>query len=436
MNLKNMSETIRIFFSDIAGNTAKTAKFVQRKSKLTGSLFLQLLVFGFIQNPKSSLNDLSELAGDRLGIGISPQGIDERINENAVSFVKKMFNTAMNIFRHTTRIPLSLLEQFSAVNITDSTGISLPAGLSDEFPGSGGSASESALKLQSVFDFLTGCFKTAALTDGITPDQKYREHTEIAEPGSLNLFDLGYFSIGCLRDFVKNRAYFLCRLLPGTGLYAADGKKINLSELLKSEPRNYFELRLFFGKLTAECRVCFFRVPEETADLRRRRACRQARKKGRKPSDESLRLMNWSFFVTNVPPAMLSLRHIPLLYSVRWQIELIFKLWKSHMSVHKISGFRKERILTELYSKLIGLVLFQYIAAPMRNTTIDLSLTKAFKIFSKKTAPLLNAIDSLNRLSEEIERMGSAMLKFGKQNKRNKNLSTCRKLLTELYCYA
>ena len=107
----------------------------------------------------------------------------------------------MALFRHTILIPLSVLTQFSEVNIVDSTGITLPENLSDEFPGSGGSGSEAALKIQLIFDFLTGCFKSVEITDGITPDQSHKKHLEQIRPNSLNLFDLGYFSIGNLKEF-------------------------------------------------------------------------------------------------------------------------------------------------------------------------------------------------------------------------------------------
>jgi len=435
MNLKDMSKTIQSFFIDRADKTAEAVKFVQRKSKLTGSLFLQILVSGFLHNPKSSLNDLSGFSEDRFDLNITPQGIDERINDYALSFVKTVFNTAMNIFRHTGSIPLPLIEQFSAVNITDSTGVTLPETLSDEFPGSGGSASESALKLQLISDFLSGCFKTVTLTDGITPDQRYKEHIDKAEPNSLNLFDLGYFAIEHLKDFAGKGAYFLCRLLQGTGLYMNDGTKVNLLNLLKSEIRDCFEPELCLGKIMLKCRVCCFRVPEETANLRRRNAVKQAAEKGRTPGHESLELMRWSIFITNVPISMLLLEHTALLYSVRWQIELIFKQWKSRMAIHIISGFRKERILTELYAELTGLLLFQFAAMPLRSKNINLSPAKAFKRFIKRIEPSADALRSLKQLSKQIDLICSAILKFGKREKRKSRLSTCHKLLMELYNY-
>jgi len=436
MNIKNMSKTIQSFFTEIADKSAKIEKFVQRKSKLSGSIFLQMFVLGLLRNPKASLNDLSEFSEEHFGINITSQGIDERINKHALSFVKVMFNKAICLFQHLNSIPLPILSQFSAINITDSTVITLPETLADEFPGSGGSASKSALKLQLIFDFLSGCFKTITITDGISPDQRYKQHIDKAEPNSLNIFDLGYFAVEQLKNFIDKGAYFLCRLLQGTKIYMLDGTNINLLNLLKSEIRNSFELECCLGKIRLKCRMCCFRVPEATANLRRRKTIKQMAKKGRIPTKEYLELQNWSIFVTNIPVTILSIKHIGLFYSVRWQIELIFKLWKSHMLIHVISGFRKERILIELYSKLIGLILFQFIMVPLRNQYIDLSPEKAFKKFVKKIEPFLDAIHVLKQLSKQLERIYLAILKFGRREKRKNRFSTSYNLLLELNYYA
>ena len=139
--------------------------------------------------------------------------------------------------------------------------------------------------------------------------------------------------------------------------------------------------------------------------------------------------MGWTIFVTNVPASMLSLEHVALLYAVRWQVELIFKLWKSHMKLHLISGIRKERILVELYAKLIGLVLFQFLTMPLRAKDIDLSPTKAFKRFVKQSGAFAEALHSLQRVQRVIGRLHTRILKFAKREKRKKRLTTCQQLL-------
>jgi len=59
---------------------------------------------------------------------------------------------------------------------------------------------------------------------------------------------------------------------------------------------------------------------------------------------------------------MIPLEHTGLLYTVRWQIELVFKLWKSQMQLNHIAGLRKERVQVELYAKLIGLMTVRLLA--------------------------------------------------------------------------
>jgi hypothetical protein len=435
--MKTMSPLVKNFFGKSAQKIARETKFVQRKSKMTGSRFLKAFVFGLLENATASLNDLTEFCEDHCGIRISVQALNERIHHTTLLFMKQMFSLALGVFRQTVRLPVPILSQFSAVNITDSTGISLPASVAEEFPGSGGDASVAGLKLQLVMEFLTGSFKAITLTDGITPDQKATQHLALAEPGSLNLFDLGYFVLNHLKTLADKGAYFLCRLLLSTHLYRDDGQKVDLLTMLRVETRTRFELALRVGKdLRLPCRVCFFRAPEEVANRRRQQAKQQAAKKGRQPTQVSLELMGWTILLTNVPASMLSLEHVALLYAVRWQVELIFKLWKSHMKLHLISGIRTARILVELYAKLIGLVLFQFLTMPLRAKDIDLSPTKAFKRFVKQSAAFADALHSLQRLQKVIGHLHTRILKFAKREKRKKRLTTCQQLLLGVDYYA
>jgi hypothetical protein len=410
---------------------------VQRTSKMTGSRFLQTFVFGLLENATASLNDLTEFCEDHCGMTISVQALDERIHQATLTFMKQMFSLALVVFRQTVRLPVPILAQFSAVNITDSTGISLPASVAEEFPGSGGAASAAGLKLQLVLEFVTGSFKAITLTNGITPDQKATQHLEVAEVGSLNLFDLGYFVLDHLQALTDKGAYFLCRLLLSTHLYREDGQPVNLVAVLRAEPRDRFELALRLGKThKLPCRVGFFRAPDAITNRRRQQAYKQAAKKGRTPGKRSLELMGWTILLTNVPAFMLSLDQMARLYAVRWQVELIFKLWKSHMKLHLVSGIRKDRILVELYAKLIGLVLFQFLAMPLRAKDIDVSPTKAFKRFAKLSGHIADALHSLRRLKKVISHLHTRILKFAKREKRKTRLSTCQQLFWEVTCDA
>ena len=75
---------------------ARNCKFVQRKSKLTGYVFVKTLVFGFIQYPKATLKQLCEIALD-FGVTIKTQGLDQRLNAQAVVLMRQMLSRVLSI---------------------------------------------------------------------------------------------------------------------------------------------------------------------------------------------------------------------------------------------------------------------------------------------------------------------------------------------------
>ena len=86
------------------------------------------------------------------------------------------------------------------------------------------------------------------------------------------------------------------------------------------------------------------RVPQDVADTRRRCLRAAARAKGRQVSATRLALAAWTIFVTNVPVERLTLREALVLGRMRWQIELLFKLWKSHGRVDESRSTKPWRI--------------------------------------------------------------------------------------------
>ncbi|MCH8290468.1 transposase [Candidatus Poribacteria bacterium] len=57
---------------------------------------------------------------------------------------------------------------------------------------------------------------------------------------------------------------------------------------------------------------------------------------------------------------------VPTVYSLRWQIELVFKSIKSHLGFEFILGKREARIECQLYGRLIGMVLSLFLTGQFR----------------------------------------------------------------------
>ena len=392
---------------------------MQRASPLSGFIFLQASVFGFIDDPQANLDDLAGYCAD-LGVEISAQGFDQRINRHSVAFCQAMLSQAMTHFKNSLALPLPILQQFSAVNLADSTTLSLPDHMMAEYPGCGGDGPSASLKVQLIFEFLYGNLEQIVLRPGNEPDQKFADPLEWVQPGSLNLRDLGYFSLEQLQTIaVTHQAYYLSRFLFGTGLSTPAGQPLDLVQLLKGQSCQAFELEVRLGvKHQLPTRLIAIPLPQEVADRRRQRAKQKARRKGRTPSADYLFSLGWLLFVTNVPETMLSIEQVALLYRVRWQIELVFKLWKSYADLPRTQTLRRERLLYELYAKMIGLVLTHFFLAPWRMphgpaANHEASLFKVRDLLQDFAKELMRALPVwtellavLTRLNRRIERLG------------------------------
>jgi hypothetical protein len=427
--------TIKFVGKD-AEAVARATGFVQRISALGGRGFLRALVLGLLEKDDLSLSTLAQVCAD-IGIEITPQGVDQRITDRAVAFVKIMFSRAIDMFKNQIPLPLPILRQFNGIYLTDSSVVALPDTLAEDFAGCGGNGPKASLKIQLVFEFLCGNLIQVALRPGREPDQSYRDYIQAIPEGALSIVDLGYFVLDAIKAIMYERnAYFLTRFRTHTGLLTPQGKPFNLLERLQSGPREPVEFPVLLGKQAKHrlpCRLIVLPVPQEVADRRRQKARKKSRCQKKTPNKETLALMDWTIFVTNVPTEMLSMQQIAILYSVRWQIELVFKLWKSHCGLRRIAGFRRERVLVELYGKLIGAVITHFLVAPLRMpegalSNREISPVKVRKIFQRFARELNRCLNCPTKFQVVLANMLSQIQRFGFKEKRKKEPNVCHAL--------
>ena len=73
------------------------------------------------------------------------------------------------------------------------------------------------------------------------------------------------------------------------------------------------------------------------------------------------RQLEWLLVLTNVDGRMLSARQVVALMRLRWQIELFWKRWKQEGKIDTWRSGKPQRISTELYAKLLGLLLEHWV---------------------------------------------------------------------------
>ena len=356
-----LDQIARLFAQETVETTARETKFVQRTSKLTGHIFLITYTFAMSIYTNPTLEQLTALLAqvlDRFGEEISRISLHQRINTYAVQFFEAMFAQSITInvpSAHT----LKSLKQFVEVIIVDSTSFQVPANLAHLFKGAGGSGSDAAIKIRFGYDLKSGRFFYKIQEGNASDNQTGNGVVEEVGAGSLRISDLGFFNVRSFYELDVKRAYFLSRWKTGVNLYqrteAGEFIPLNLVQFVKhlKQERRELEVVLQQSKHVIKVRLIVEKVPTKVVRQRIRRKKRECQRKKRALSPMFKVLASVNTYITNAPKQSLPGHWCRLLYSIRWQIELMFKLWKSNFALDRVAGIRKERVLCTLYAKLL-----------------------------------------------------------------------------------
>ena len=206
------------------------------------------------------------------------------------------------------------------------------------------------------------------LEPGRHSDAKSAAIEETPPAGSLSLWDLGYFCLKRFRRWTAAGAFWISRWQPGTVVLTPEGTPLDLLQRLRRHPWDGpLDIAVLLGSTArVACRLIALRVPPEVAARRRQKAYEKAQKSGRTPTRAHLQWCDWTILVTNCSPELLTWKEVVVLYRTRWQIELLFKLWKSHnrLATHAESQSVAWQ-MAEFWAKLIGVILQHWLLLTM-----------------------------------------------------------------------
>lgn len=360
--ISHIQQAIQSVLGPIARRIGWETGFQQRQSKLDGSRFVQTLVFGSLANKSVSYTHLTTSALDA-GVQITPQGIAQRFSPASARLCQKVLEACVQQVLTSEPQVMPLLARFAGIYVRDSTVIRLPAELHPLWPGVGGTRGEStALKLQVRLEYTSGQLAGPMLQAGRAHDSRSPYQTEALPAGAVRMGDLGFFALAQFLKDQQQGVYTFSRYKLGTRLYARDGQPIDLLAWLQRQTADQCECSVYVGQQARfACRLLAERVPQAVVAQRRRKLQEYARKKQVTLSPKTLALAGWTLLITDIPVERLSIPEALVLLAVRWQIELLFKLWKSLFAIDEWRSQDPWRILTELYAKLIGVVIMHWI---------------------------------------------------------------------------
>lgn len=413
-----------LFLSDEIEKLARETGCIRRKRLLSGSTLAQTLVFGLLHNPEATGGQLAQ-AAMAAGVTISAQAMEKRLDQpTTADFLKAVLEEALRISIVPTSVSNELLQRFTSVDMLDSTVITLPDELASIWPGCGAKSPQggkAALKVQTRMDLVGGRLQLE-LSAGRESDQNTALQTQDLKEGSLHVRDLGYFDLNVMAAIGEAKAFFLSRLMNGTRLYDIQGNDLDLLALLRSSQGDDVDMMVQVGSRNRlPVRLIARPLPAKVAELRRHRLRKKARRKGYEPTKEALALRDWSIAITNVPVDKLKPDDAFALLRLRWQIELLFKLWKSHGRLGHSRRHKPQRLLTETYAKLLAMLIQHWILWKALGELADRSLTKGAFLVQTVAWTLLLNLNKIRSLRAEIARIVPILKKTARVQKRRKS---------------
>lgn len=288
-------------------------------------------------------------------ISISKQAIDKRFSEKAVDFMKKVVDKYIEKKTNIIDLDSELKSRFKSIRIMDSTEFKLHPSLSQVFPGYDGDGTKACAQLQFEFDMFTGNIKTISLDNVLISDVEYGlKDMEKVREGELLLRDLGYWNLNVYQKIAKQRAFYISRLKSQISIFELKNGKFKpltpkqIIKKLKSSGKKFLDKTVYIGaSAKVKVRLLANLLDQKGIDRRKQRI----RNRKSKLTDKDNINCQLNLFVTNIEE--IPADQIYNLYKLRWQVELVFKAWKSIFKVHKFGKMKSSRLKCYLYAKMI-----------------------------------------------------------------------------------
>jgi len=179
--------------------------------------------------------------------------------------------------------------------------------------------------------------------------------------------DLGYFKVDYLKKLDKSGTSFISKVKSNTSLYirnpnperykvgtikkSSEYIKIDILELAKPLGKGEtIELKdIYIGsKKELKSRLIVTKLTEENKIKKQITHQENIRKKRGTLKQNRIDFNSINAYITNVGDEVLTDTQVHDLYTLRWQIEIMFKVWKSIFKISQVKNVKMERKLVRL----------------------------------------------------------------------------------------
>lgn len=422
VNVAMLAPILQVLMTTKADELAEEAKLFQRRSKYPPGKFLQAMAFTFLKRKTAPLEDLAQ------PLGISRQALDQRLEKRTTAdFFRRCLAEAVKSVLDDRPELGPLLERFHGVYLDDCTSAWMPDDAADDFPGTGGSHPDAAtarMKVLLRWEIQVGNICHVGIHQGRTSDHDAQDQTPGLPKGALHMADLGFADFDRLQKEDDQGIYFLSRLPAQTRLYLEDENDLPLADPLaawRNEGEKEVDKEVRVGnKKQVSGRLVALACPPDVVARRLANLEKDAKHRGRCVSVRQREMCHWTVLFTNIPSDGLNVVQLWILYRLRWQIELLFKRFKSEGGLTQTKSKKRYRVESEWYAKLLGQVIRNWLQLLRGGPRCDVNPVQMGRVIADFICRIANALHNGHALDLVLTDLQRELLKVRARTARRK----------------
>lgn len=345
-SFRRLSERVlQLFTRDEVEEVAKACGFYARKPReICAFEFALCCALGSIVEGRRGFSSVWRLLAAAAGVNVARSAVIQRFGRGSANLLKLLFLRASKRVE-TPEHPeiINRLEQFERVLSHDGSVIALMPVLKKLFPATRTNTMDAAAKLHASVDLVHRRLDKVVLTGERVSELKVARRMGF-EANTLYIDDLGYSSYDYFYEIAQAEADFLQRLKSN-----ANPTVVKVLHGVRAPRRS--EGMKFQDLQFTDCHDTFDLIAEFPTSY----GPFQARVVGRWNYETE----KYHCYVTTLRDGKkgLSVEDLATLYSLRWVIELMFKLLKSSCHLDHVETNDPNAMRTHIYASLLGSVI-------------------------------------------------------------------------------
>ena len=327
----------------------RLAVFKRQPRKIDLYILIWTLVLGLpAGSKKRTLDGLRVAYQEATGHTLARASFYDRLNKPLAKLMKALVRTLLELIKPQATLTAGHLARFADVLAIDATILRLHDLLAKTFAATRTNHTKAAAKLHMVMSVLDCSPRRVKLTSERVGDTAPWKKLGDWVCSCLLLFDLGYYEFNLFDRIDANGGFFLSRAKSNF-----NGKIVSTNRVWRGravgvvgKPLQDVLPHLERSVLDVNVEVSFDKRPYKGKTSRKSRTFRLVASR----NEESGK---YHCYLTNLPADALAAEDVTKTYAVRWQVELFFKMLRSHMHLGDFPSRKKHIVEVLLWSSVL-----------------------------------------------------------------------------------